>query len=308
MLSKALFTPDSSSSDPFWSSSAEVIFQDIVTYLVDKNHLSLEKLNNMIAKIDIKKLGSKLKNTYSSVYLDPSNEKTAASIRSTLATNTKALRYLPEKGDYPFIFREWVKSISEQNNQDTHNKGPFLFLSASPENRDLMRPLLSMWMDIIASSIMSLGPNSKRRIWMIIDELPALKKIPSLITALSEFRKYGGCIMTGLQSINQLYKIYGQHDAYTMLDQFDTKFIFRTEDHNFANYICKNFGEIEYTESSENISYGANEMRDGVSLSKIERRKLLVTPSDLASLEPCQCYVSLPEPEVRAAKVKMEFV
>jgi type IV secretory pathway TraG/TraD family ATPase VirD4 len=72
--------------------------------------------------------------------------------------------------------------------------------------------------------------------------------------------------MAGLQSTRQLFDIYGNNQAYSMIDQFGTKFIFRTEEHNFANYICKNFGEIEYTESSENISYGAHEMRDGVSV------------------------------------------
>jgi type IV secretory pathway TraG/TraD family ATPase VirD4 len=111
--------------------------------------------------------------------------------------------------------------------------------------------------------------------------------------------------MTGLQSINQLYKIYGLNDALTMLDQFNTKFIFKTDDSNFANFICKNFGEIEYSESAENISYGAHEMRDGVSVSKIEKRRSLVTPADLGSLGVGEVYVSLPEPRVRVAKIKI---
>ena len=154
---------------------------------------------------------------------------------------------------------------------------------------------------------MSLGVDFERRIWIVIDELPALKKLPSLPTALGEFRKYGGCIMAGIQSVNQLYKIYGQYEGLTMLDQFNTKFIFRTEENNFANYICKNFGDIEYTESTENYSYGAHEMRDGVSFSKVEKKKSLVNPSDLAALKDCEAYVKLPEPKVRIAKIQMQY-
>ena len=154
---------------------------------------------------------------------------------------------------------------------------------------------------------MSLGVSYDRRIWCIIDELHALKKLPALATAMSEFRKYGGCILAGMQSVNQLYKIYGQNEGLTILNQFNSKFIFRTEDNNFANYLCKNFGKIEYKESSENNSYGAHEMRDGVSFTKVEKKKPLVAASDLASLDDCEAFIKLPEPCVRVAKIKMDY-
>lgn len=302
IVSKSLFARDQDHLDPFWHQSAEVIFQDVVTYMFNKRIFDFETLNSMLSKEEIRNLSKKLQDTYSSPYLDPKNEKTAASIRSTLATSVKPLRYLEEVDNSKKIcLKDWVSQVEGEN------EGKWLFLLASPDNRELMKPLVSIWVDIIVNKIMNLGVSYDRRIWLVIDELPALKKLPSLPTALSEFRKYGGCIMAGIQSVNQLYKIYGQHDGLSMLDQFNTKFIFRTEENNFASYICKNFGEIEYSESNENTSYGAHEMRDGVSFSKVEKRRPLATPSDLAALEDCEAFVKLPEPAVRVARVKMKY-
>mgnify|MGYP001804265540 CR=1 FL=1 len=56
------------------------------------------------------------------------------------------------------------------------------------------------------------------------------------------------------------------------------------------------------------MSYGSHEMRDGVNFSKVERRKPLITASDLASLADLEAYVKLPHPQVRACKLKMEYV
>lgn len=182
------------------------------------------------------------------------------------------------------------------------------FLSTTPIDRVKLMPFYSMILDLIINNIMSLDKDINRRVWLIIDELPAMKKLPSLTSALSEFRKYGGCIMAGMQSISQLYDIYGAYNATSMLDQFNTKFVFRTEDHKFASYISKNFGEIEYIEANENYSYGSHEMRDGVNVSKQEKRKSLISVNDLATLEDLEAYVKLPDPVVRAVKLKMKYI
>ncbi len=92
-----------------------------------------------------------------------------------------------------------------------------------------------------------------------------------------------------------------------MFRQFNAKFIFRTDVQNSAKQISEMFGKIEYRESSENISYGAHEMRDGVSFGKVERVNPLISIEDLASLSYLECYVKLSDPYYRAVKIKMEY-
>jgi hypothetical protein len=44
----------------------------------------------------------------------------------------------------------------------------------------------------------------------------------------------------------------------------------------------------------ENLSYGANTMRDGVSLASQTRTKPLVLPSEIRTLKDCEAYIKLP--------------
>ncbi|KDO02306.1 type IV secretion system DNA-binding domain-containing protein [Rickettsia tamurae] len=135
--------------------------------------------------------------------------------------------------------------------------------------------------------------NTHSNMWFVIDELPALQKISSLPIALAESRKYGGCVVTGMQNIHQLEEIYGHAGAASMLDLFGSKFIFRVSDQQTAHKSALMLGEQEIIETQENLSYGANSMRDGVNMHSLEKRKLLVMPSEIMNLEDLICYVKL---------------
>ncbi len=134
---------------------------------------------------------------------------------------------------------------------------------------------------------------NNNNMWFIIDELPALQKIPSLPTALAESRKYGGCFVAGMQNIYQLEEIYGLSGSASMLDLFNSKFIFRVSDQQTAHRSALMLGEQETLETQESLSYGSNTMRDGVNINNIERKKLLVMPSEIMTLPDLACYVKL---------------
>ncbi|MFP3034290.1 MAG: type IV secretion system DNA-binding domain-containing protein, partial [Candidatus Tisiphia sp.] len=135
--------------------------------------------------------------------------------------------------------------------------------------------------------------NTNQNMWFIIDELPALQKISSLGIALAEGRKYGGCFVAGVQNIYQLEEIYGFVGSNSMIDLFGSKFIFRVSDQKTAQSSALMLGEQEIIETQENLSYGANSMRDGVNMHHVERRKLLVMPSEIMNLPDLTCYVKL---------------
>ncbi|KDO02299.1 DNA transport protein TraD [Rickettsia tamurae subsp. buchneri] len=53
------------------------------------------------------------------------------------------------------------------------------------------------------------------------------------------------------------------------------------------------FGEQETLETQESLSYGSNTMRDGVNINNIERKRLLILPSEIMTLPDLTCYVKL---------------
>jgi type IV secretory pathway TraG/TraD family ATPase VirD4 len=127
-----------------------------------------------------------------------------------------------------------------------------------------------------------------------MDELPALQRLPSLGLALAESRKYGGCLVAGIQSYPQLSHAYGNACAQAMVDLFNTKFFFRSTDPQTTQWISRVLGEQEATQVQENLSYGAHAIRDGVSLSQLQLQKALVLPTEITTLENLSCYIKFP--------------
>jgi type IV secretory pathway TraG/TraD family ATPase VirD4 len=169
-----------------------------------------------------------------------------------------------------------------------------IFITARSDQRQTLKPLISAWVDMAINALMVLPEDYTRRLWFIIDELAALQKLPSLQMGLAEGRKYGGCFLVGFQSKPQLEEIYGRQGAESMLDLFNTKVFFRCTEPSTQTWISKVLGDKEEIEPQENISYGANSMRDGVSLSHHTRQKPLVMPTELSQLKDLECYIKLP--------------
>lgn len=314
IIANSLFADKGGGYDEMWNNVSKQFFKDAVHATLEQAEAEnvnpkMQDLYTLLARDKLAVVNKKLKGYASAAMLDPGNDKTAMSIRTNTIAFIDWMEHFIER-EHKCSITSWFERLKIDNITDknsTSQAGCWIFLKSSPKERTTLRSFHSMLLDLSINRIMELGPDMDRRVWMIIDELPALKKLPSLAIALSEFRKYGGCVMASVQSPHQLFDIYGQNLAYSMLDQFNTKFIFRTDEHNFASYICKGFGEIEYKESSENYSYGAHEMRDGVSFTMLEKKKPILTPSDLAALNNLEAYVKLPDPAIRLVKIKLSY-
>jgi type IV secretory pathway TraG/TraD family ATPase VirD4 len=151
-----------------------------------------------------------------------------------------------------------------------------------------------MWLDLFANSLMSLDPNPSRRIWMVLDELPTLQRLPYLMDAFAESRKFGGCLVAGMQSMAQLRKIYGNNAAEELSSLCNTRIFFREPSFEMAAWVSKELGQSETEEVREGISYGESAMRSGVSLSKQLQNRQIVSASDILSLENLAAYVRVP--------------
>ena len=110
---------------------------------------------------------------------------------------------------------------------------------------------------------------------------------------LAQGRKYGACLVAGIQNIAQLDRIYGHDGSKELLDLFRTRFFFAVSDNHIAEYASKSLGEIEIDETKESLSYGSNTMRDGVNINSAEKIKRLVLPDEVKNLPPLTCYVKL---------------
>jgi type IV secretory pathway TraG/TraD family ATPase VirD4 len=70
--------------------------------------------------------------------------------------------------------------------------------------------------------------------------------------------------------------------------------MFRQPDPDIAKWAAVNFGETITDEVREGISYGANTMRDGISINRVETQKQLISYSEIMSLADLEAFVRLP--------------
>ncbi|WP_157942482.1 type IV secretion system DNA-binding domain-containing protein, partial [Escherichia sp. MOD1-EC6154] len=87
---------------------------------------------------------------------------------------------------------------------------------------------------------------------------------------------------------------YGKEFADAMLGLVNTRFFFRSPSSTEAEWVQREIGQRRDKVFSEQYSYGADTVRDGVSFSKVEEDRYLVNYTDIQKLPNLHCYVTFP--------------
>ena len=282
----------------FWEEAAQSIFVEVVSYLQKQQQYSMQELRKTICQSDHERLRRMLKGTDCIQYFTKDNAKAASSIMSVLMTNIKPLRFLRDKSDAgSFSVQEYIKKIDE-------GFSGWLFLASEPSTRELTISLNAALAELAIANLMRHDSPKNRRIWFIMDELAAFGRFPSLAKLMQEGRKYGTCVVAGLQSSSQLFAHYGSGEASNLFALFKTKFAFQSDDPMMGKLYSSICGSETVTRQQKNTSFGANTFRDGISYNEQQQEKPLVKLDDFASLRTGECYTLLPVPEVRLSKMQ----
>ena len=297
--------PMGTKEDPFWQSSARTIFSAVSYRQKKKGIHSYNALLRTLLAIDLKALRDYLAGTEASNLVEEKVEKTAISIRSVLTNYVKALRYLQgieRTGRRPFTIREWMSAV---NDPQIKQHG-WLWVTSNARQHESLKPLISMWLAQAANCLLGMGENLHRRVWFIYDELPSLNKLPELPGVLAEARRFGGCFVLGFQAKAQMDFTYGKETADAMLGLVNTRFFFRSPSSTEAEWVQREIGQRRDKVFSEQYSYGADTVRDGVSFSKVEEDRYLVNYTDIQKLPNLNCYVTFPG-DYPAVRMSMRY-
>ncbi|EBQ1246208.1 type IV conjugative transfer system coupling protein TraD, partial [Salmonella enterica] len=265
--------PMGTKEDPFWQGSGRTIFAEAAYLMRNDSDRSYSKLVDTLLSIKIEKLRTYLKDSPAANLVEEKIEKTAISIRAVLTNYVKAIRYLQgiERNGEPFTIRDWMRGVREDQ------KNGWLFISSNADTHASLKPVISMWLSIAIRGLLAMGENRNRRVWFFCDEIPTLHKLPDLVEIVPEARKFGGCYVFGIQSNTQMEDIYGEKAAATLLDVMNTRAFFRSPSYKIADYVAHEIGEKEILKASEQYSYGADPVRDGISTGKEMERVTLVS-------------------------------
>jgi hypothetical protein len=201
-------------------------------------------------------------------------------VLASLGLIADSLRMLPpkEKADSAWSATEW-----------SEDRQGWIFITSKPSEREALRPLHSLWIDLLVLRLLNEPQESQRPVWFVLDELASLQRLPQLHTAITENRKSRNPLVLGFQGKAQLEVIYG-HMAEVMLSQPATKIFLKTTEPKAAEWVSNAIGKVEIERMRETRYDGS---RSGKNFSLDRQVEPLVLDSEISGLANKHAFLKL---------------
>jgi hypothetical protein len=276
-LAKAMI-PDGLGHEAQWSEYAQNLCAAVIQKLPKSS--TNGDLIDALTIWNSDKLAELVTGTPAALYFLKGSQRMLDNIRSVMSKSLTPYQYLNREASVnDFSIRQFVTDAIAA----PADKKPWLWMPYTSDQRALLRPLLSAWLELVSTSVLQLQPDSKRRVWLFVDELPALGGgVTSLPEVLAEGRKSGFCCVAGLQNISQLRENFGRENASTLLSCFQTIITFRVSDFDTAEHMSKALGEAEVDRARHSSSTSDNGNSTSTNIERKTER--VVVTSDIQKL------------------------
>jgi type IV secretion system protein VirD4 len=187
-----------------------------------------------------------------------------------------------------------------------------LYLVVPPSDISRTKPLIRLILNQIGRRLTERletgkerpGGAQRRRLLLMLDEFPALGRMDFFETSLAFLAGYGVRAFLIAQSLNQIEKAYGEHNA--ILDNCHVRIAFATNDERTAKRISEALGTG--TEQRSMRNYAGHRLAPWlahVMVSRQETARPLLTPGEVMQLDPADELVLVSgHPPVRAKKLR----
>lgn len=183
-----------------------------------------------------------------------------------------------------------------------------LYLVVPPSDISRTKPLIRLILNQIGRRLTETLPESgardRRSLLLMLDEFPALGRLDFFETSLAFLAGYGVRAFLIAQSLNQIEKAYGEHNA--ILDNCHVRIAFATNDERTARRISDALGTA--TEQRAMRNYAGHRLAPWLShvmVSRQETARALLTPGEVMQLPADSELVLLAGmPPIRARKLR----
>ena len=260
--------------------------------LIDNDYLK------WLTRTPLDQLHQVLQHTPANIYLDPKAKGTGGGgVLSTLISKLNSWKYLEGVAGEDFSIKQWVRDDSDKS---------WLWLNAVDREMASMESLISTWIDTAALETMSRQPFVEQtRIWIVIDELGSLQKLPALLQLLAKGRKYWAIVVLSTQTPSQVESIYKKEGKRAIAGTIGTWLLYRLPEPEDAESASKMIGDVELMRTNENHSTGKGGKGHSTSSQVVKERAIL--SSELQNLPDLTGYLLLPG-DYPTAKVRTKYV
>ena len=227
---------------------------------------------------DPEEIDRRLKGTEHAHLIDPRAHQQRAGVLGSLGLVADSLRLLPKKGhgNGEWSATEWAET-----------RRGWIFITSLPAEREALRPLQSLWIDLLVLRLLNEEKDGQKRAWFVIDELASLQKLPQLHTAITENRKSKNPVILGFQGKSQLECLYG-HLAEVMLSQPATSVWLKTKEPTAGEWVSRFIGKVEIERLRETHFDGS---RSGRNFALDRQVEPLVMESEISGLADLHAYM-----------------
>jgi len=270
-IAASLYQPTTDKKGEFFTETPQKIFAHLLTF-----GPTPQELVEWMANPD--EIDRRVQNTEMAMMIAKGAQQQRNGVLASLGLIADSLRMLPrkDKTEHHWNATQWA---------DTR-KG-WIFLTSKPSERESLRPLHSLWIDLLVLRLLNEPRESQHPVWFVLDELASLQRLPQLHTAITEQRKSKNPLVLGFQGKAQLEFIYG-HMAEVMLSQPKTKIFLRITEPKAAEWVSNAIGKVEIERLRETHSTG---LRAGNNFSVERQIEPLVMDSEISGLPDLHAFL-----------------
>ena len=289
-ISKGLFSEMESETQPFFAIAASDLFSKTMIYLMRKYN-SGQSRNEPTTD----QLVSFVKNATAKTYREMLSDELCPDFLSALSYIGESENTTPQALGVLGYINAMVNDlfVGVFAGKDSFNRKSFsmrnlvrkrgravIFIEYDLEIGQVLSPIYRTLFDLaLKEALANRKSEETGNIYLIIDEFKLLPKLQHIDDALNFGRSFGVKVCAGLQSIHQLYDVYGEDHGKVLAAGFMNSICFMTWDLDSRKFISDRFGETYETQTIEG--------------NEVQREGHVVSDWDILSLNVGEAYVNL---------------
>ena len=294
-LSASLIPPANSLSEPFWIDAARDVFSSILKYLYQNDQRTNADLWRMLTAGGAQ-LFEKFKSTkggeVAARYLaqDKTSSRQADGVLATMMQYTKVFEFMSDN-DGDFSISKWLST----------SKRGSIFITNYEDIENTLRPILSLFIDLLARRLLVMPDDLKRRIFFLLDEFGSLQRLPSIVNLLTRGRSKGAAVFLGIQDNGQIERIYDGHTLETIENSCGSRVTFALNGKTAEREARLNIGEVETSMFLRSFSTSGSS-----NFNQRREKEPAYLPSEIAGLPDLTAIVKLRGYDFTISKWKWE--
>ncbi len=260
-MASALFHDRGSSTQPFFCNAAKDIFRGILLHFIRQAKSGQPRMKTCLNNADLLKAFQVFRvEDYMRIF---NAYPDLCSLLSYFGDG-KSNQALGVFGELNSMLSEYFVGILAEHrpersismrNAVRQKDGKAIFVEYDLSVGETLTPVYRLLIDQALKEALSRNKNTGN-VFLIADEFKLLPKLQHVDDALNFGRGLGVRVMAGIQSIDQLYDVYGKDKGAVIAGGFGSIFAFHTNDGSSRDYITKRFGPnlmiYEYNDTTRN--------------------------------------------------------